>query len=368
MTLIRKIGLIILFSCLSLPVLSQSNHETENVILITLDGFRGQELFTGIDSTLMLHEDYVDNSDDLKELFWAENSEQRREKLTPFFWNTIAGEGQLYGNRNLGSNVDVINGHFFSYPGYNEILTGYADEQVDSNDKIWNPNKTVLEFINERPGFAGQVAAFASWDVFPYIINSNRSGIPVNAGFEPVQGDHLTERETFLNELIEEIPSPWGSVRHDAFTHHYALEYLKTEKPRLLYIAYGETDDFAHDGDYEAYIHSAHQTDQFIGELWEFAQNDEQYQGKTTFIITTDHGRGTEPIDQWQHHGSDVEGAEEIWIAAIGPDTPALGEVRESSRLYQNQIAKTVARLLGFDYQNNIPVGDVIDTIIQKYR
>ena len=97
MTLIRKIGLIILFSCLSLPVLSQSNHETENVILITLDGFRWQELFTGIDSTLMLHEDYVDNSDDLKELFWAENSEQRREKLTPFFWNTIAGEGQLYG-------------------------------------------------------------------------------------------------------------------------------------------------------------------------------------------------------------------------------------------------------------------------------
>ena len=65
---------------------------------------------------------------------------------------------------------------------------------------------------------------------------------------------------------------------------------------------------------------------------------------KTTFVITTDHGRGTEPINTWRSHGTDIKGADEIWIAVLGPDTPALGEVNGCKQLYQNQVAKTAAR------------------------
>lgn len=361
--MIRMCVLLVLLLSVSLTAHSQSALKTENVILISLDGLRWQELYSGIDEKLMTHEDYVENAEDLKERFWDDDPAVRREKLMPFFWNTIAEEGQLYGNQILGSRVLVTNGLDFSYPGYNEILTGYADERIDSNDKIWNPNKTVLEFVNDQPEYNGKVAAFGSWDVIPYIINSKRSGIPVNAGFEPVEGENLTDREQFLNELIHEIPSPWGSVRLDAFTHHYALETLKKKAPRFLYIAYGETDDFAHNGNYEAYIKSALQTDQFISDLWEFVQNNESYRNKTTFIITTDHGRGTVPLDTWQHHGTEIDGADEIWIAAIGPDTPGLGEIKNSDTVYQTQIAKTVADLLGLDYQNEKPVGEVIETI-----
>ena len=356
----KIIVLVLLFSVLGSLKVDAQDRVTENVFFITLDGLRWQGLYGGIDEKLMVHEDYVRNSDALREQFWADSAEERREKLMPFFWSTIVGEGQLYGNRDLNNRVDVTNGRNFSYPGYNEILTGFADDNVDSNAKIWNANKTVLEFVNEQPAYRGSVAAFASWDVFPYIINSERSGIPVNAAFEPVEHQNLTEREKLLNQLLFEIPGPWGGVRLDAFTHYFALEYAIKYQPNLLYIGYGETDDFAHDGNYEAYIKSARQTDQFISDLWDFVQKHPAYRNKTTFVITTDHGRGTEPIDTWRSHGSNIEGAEEIWIAVIGPDTPHLGEVSEEGQLYQNQVASTVARFLGLNYQNRVTPGEWI--------
>lgn len=348
-----------------LPVASAAQSlETENVFLITIDGLRWQELFTGADPDLIDNENYVDDPNDLRKLFWADNATRRREMLLPFFWSVIVREGQIYGNRSFGNYVNVTNKYLFSYPGYSEILTGFADERIDSNDKIPNPNKTVLEFVNEQPGFEGRVAAFGSWDVFPFIVNESRSGIPVNAGFESASDADLTKKELFLNELQGQIPSPWSTVRLDAFTHHYALEYLKKYRPRLLYVAYGETDDFAHDKEYDAYLKSAHQTDDFIRALWTWAQNTPEYRGKTTFLITSDHGRGAG--DNWTDHGTDVEGADAIWIAVMGPDTKAHGEIRENGQLYQSQIARTIAAFLGLDYTNERAVGSVIETAINR--
>lgn len=361
----KKLLFLVQVACIALPAFGQENLKTENVFLITLDGLRWQEVFTGVDSLLIDHSDYVSDPEQLRQMYWEEGPELRREKLMPFFWNVIAEEGQLYGNRKYRNYVDVTNGLFFSYPGYSELLVGYVDESINSNQKVWNPNETVLEFINNQTNYRGKVAVFGSWDVFPYIINRKRSGIYVNAGFEMVKGTDLTGREKFLNELLNQIPSPWNTVRLDAFTHHYAIEFVKKNQPRVLYVAFGETDDFAHDGNYQAYIHSVNQTDAFIKELWEYVQSDPVYKDKTTFIISTDHGRGTKPINHWRDHGSDINGAEEIWIAVLGPDTQAYGEMKKTMQLFQTQIAKTIAYMLGFNYENKKPVGEVIYTIFE---
>lgn len=361
------IGLFVLLFANSSIALAQSDGAThaDNVILITLDGLRWQELYSGADPTLIADPEYVKDSTALQAAFWKEDPMECRELLLPFFWNTLAREGQLYGNRNLGNQVNCVNQHWFSYPGYNEILSGFADDtRIKSNDKIPNPNQTVLEYLHTQPDFQGKIAAFGSWDVFPFIVNEERSGIPVNAGFELESGDDLSDREQFLNELQPQVPSPWSTVRLDAFTHHYALECLKNDRPRVLYIAYGETDDFAHDGHYDAYLKSAHQTDAFIAEIWNWVQQDPQYKDKTALLITTDHGRGTVPKATWRHHGKgNVAGSDEIWIAAIGPHTSALGEVRKKGQLYQNQIAATVAALLGISFKAEQPVGKVIKAI-----
>ncbi len=105
--------------------------------------------------------------------FGGETPEIRRKELLPFIWNVIAKNGQLFGNANAGSEAKVTNGRNFSYPGYNEIFTGCADPKIDSNERGPNGNVTVLEWLNGQDDFHRRVAAFGSWDVFPYILNQH---------------------------------------------------------------------------------------------------------------------------------------------------------------------------------------------------
>lgn len=326
--------------------------ETENVILVTMDGLRWQELFGGADQRLMTKEaGDVDDEAELKQRFYRDDEIERREQLMPFFWSVVAKQGQVFGDPNQDSEVRVTNGHFFSYPGYNELLTGFGDPSIDSNDKVHNKNTTVLEWINNKPGFRGRVAAFASWDVFPYIVNQPRSGIPVNAGWQPLEVFSDANTRNTYNRLARELPRYWSSVRYDAFTARGALEYMKKEKPRLLYMALGETDDWAHAGRYDLYLDAAWKNDQYIRELWETAQDFDQYRGKTSLLITTDHGRG-DGREGWKSHGTSTPGSDRMWLALIGPDTTAQGIVA-NAKLQQSQVAATVAMLLGFDFTDS---------------
>ncbi|MDO6516030.1 sulfatase-like hydrolase/transferase [Zobellia uliginosa] len=332
---------------LLLFVNAQAQKSDTKVILITLDGLRWQELFSGADSLLVSNRTYVHDTTALKSRFWKPTPQERRKALMPFVWNTLSQKGQIHGNRNLGSKVDLTNKMWFSYPGYNEILTGKADDKrINSNDKIPNPNTTILEIVHSDKRYKNKVAAFGSWDVFPFIVNEERSGVPVNAGFEIAKGDQLSEREKFLNELQPKVPSPWGTVRLDAFTHYYAIEHMKKNHPQLTYIAYGETDDFAHDGNYEAYLTSAHNTDALLKNLYDFTQQDPFYKDKTLFIITTDHGRGTQPLETWKSHGDNIKGAGQVWMILFGKGVSAHGEISSPKQLYSNQIAPTVLKAL----------------------
>lgn len=339
--------LTVLASMLCTSILWAQKPEHPKIVLITLDGFRWQELFTGADPLLIGNEDYVKDTKGLKAQFWRKTAEERREALMPFIWDVVVKTGQIHGNRSKGSKVNLTNQLWFSYPGYNEILTGKADDiRINSNDKIDNPNITILERANKSLKYNGKVVAFGSWDVFPFIVNEDRSGVPVNAGFKNATGPDLSEREIFLNELQAQVPSPWSSVRLDAFTHHYALETMNKKHPELVFIAYGETDDFAHDGDYEAYLESAHNTDALIRELWDFTQEDPFYKDQTVFLITTDHGRGTSPLKTWKGHGEKVKGAGEVWLVAFGNGIAPFGETGTPEQLYSDQIAPTIMQWL----------------------
>ncbi len=319
----------------------------ENLVVITLDGMRWQELFGGVDSALMNNKTFTPDSREMQTAFWDDEVNERRNKLFPFIWNTIQTQGQIYGNRWIGSNMDVANRYHFSYPGYNEIFTGYPDTSINSNDKKWNENINVLEFINRQKGFEGKVAAFATWDVFPYILNSRRSGVYVNADVDTLR--FASPALQLINDMQFLSTKPIG-VRPDVITYMAAREYLKEYKPRVLCIAFDETDDFAHGGQYDQYIKSARAEDGMIADLWNTLQSMWQYKAKTAMIITCDHGRGDKDKSQWKSHGEKIEESSQIWMAAIGAGIQPLGEVKQHEQLYQKQLAATMAAILGFDF------------------
>jgi hypothetical protein len=329
--------------------------KTKNVVLITTDGLRWQEVFTGAEQALISKQHGgVTNTKIIEDKFWRETPEERRAALLPFFWNKIAREGQIYGNLPKGSSSQITNTMKFSYPGYNEILTGFADPAIDSNAKKPNQNFTVLEWLHRKPEFSGKVAAYSAWDVTPYIINRDRCGFPVMGGWEPVPEPEPNARQQLLNELIADTTRPNAAEVIDSFLYQAAREHLLRHKPRVMFIGLLETDAWGHAGRYDNLLTSAHAADQYIQRLWESMQSMEQYRDKTTFIISTDHGRGSGLVN-WKNHGQKIEGAEDMWMAFLGPDTPALGERTNCDRVTQSQLAATLAALLGEDYHAAVP-------------
>lgn len=355
----KKCLLTFVFLCLVLCGWSQS--ATRCVFVVMTDGWRWQELFNGASDTLMSDKQFVQAPEALKKQFGEGTSQERRKELMPFIWTEFASHGQLYGNRTYENKFNVSNSHHFSYPGYSEVICGFADnERVNSNEKVPNPNVNIFEYLNKKPEFRNKIAVFGSWDLFPYIFNENRSHLPVNAGYALARGGKISHTEDLLNKMQFDVPGQWTWERYDVFTNAFAQEYIKREKPRIVFISFGDTDEFAHAGKYDSYLEAGHRVDQYLKELWNFINHDSFYKGKTTLIFTTDHGRGKGNSAQWRDHGANIPGSNQNWMAIMGPDTPALGEIKENSQHYSNQIAQTIARLLNTTYVSERESGPYI--------
>ncbi|MFN3323323.1 MAG: alkaline phosphatase family protein [Bryobacteraceae bacterium] len=343
----RLLAAILLF-VLTLPVVAQ-DRRTRNVVLITLDGLRWQELFSGIDPLLMSAKAaHMEEAGALRERLWRSTTEERREALMPFFWGSFAPKGAVYGNVARGSSVKVTNGYMVSYPGYSEILTGRAqDDVIQGNAKVRNPTPSVLQFLRGRLKLPREkVAIFGSWELFDWIGESEPGSIVINSGYKAFTEPGATARAKELSGMQFRILSPWDSVRHDFFTFELAMDYLKSRRPRLLHIAFGETDDWAHDRRYDRVLQSIEYFDRCLRELWTWIERTPGYKGATSVVITVDHGRGS-TLEDWSSHGRKVQGAEQIWIALAGPDTPARGEVSGGPEFYQRDVAPTILDLLG---------------------
>jgi hypothetical protein len=234
------------------------------------------------------------------------------------------------------------------------MLTGAPDARINSNEFGRNPNTTVFEWLNNDPQWHGHVAVYATWETFKDIFNEPRSQLVMQAGWDLPYRGPTDARQALLNDLYRTTTKLDDEDVWDSFLQVPLLDYVRSAHPRVLFVGYGETDNWAHAGRYDLVLHSAHEFDRYVAELWAAMQAMPEYRDATSFIITTDHGRGSGPVE-WKDHGVQEQGSENIWLAVLGPDTRPLGERSRVAPIAQAQIAATLAALLGKDFRRDIP-------------
>jgi hypothetical protein len=330
---------------------------TRNVVLVTLDGVRVQELFGGMDATIADAGDDggVYEPDVTRERYWRRTPEERRAALMPNFWNTLAPMGVVLGNAAKGSSVKVRNDQWFSYPGYSEILTGRPQPDVRSNDLVRYPHETVLQHLRETLGVGPtRVAQIGSWDGFSMAASSADGAFFMNGAYDPVPRALSTREMDQLVALRKQVMEMWEEGSNDVLTFKLALAYLKKHEPRVLWIGLSQSDDWAHARRYDRLLDYLHLADALLFDLWTTLQSMDGYRDATTLIVTTDHGRGLTPKD-WAEHDAGIAGCDDIWIAVIGPDTPDVGEAGDAATVSQSDIAATMIALLGHDHREFDP-------------
>lgn len=320
----------------------------DRVILITFDGIRIEEFFAGLDTVVSAREEDsgIYDLERLRRDYWRDTPEARRRAIMPFFWDSLAPQGMVLGNPRRGSSVRITNAHGFSAPGYLELLTGRAQPDVTSNDPVRYPHRTVLEQARTALGLpAHRVALFGSWENFRQYAASVEGAVFVNAGYDTLPAEFRTAEMHRLTQLERRALALWEGSRLDAFTGALGLAWLRQHDPRVLYLAFNDTDDLSHSRRYDRLLDALHALDDFLRELWQTVESLPAYRGRTTLILTTDHGRGRTPRD-WTDHGEGVPGSEAMWLAVIGPRTPDRGEVAGLSAT-QASVAATVIACLG---------------------
>ena len=333
--------------CLMLMTMSVSVSNTRNtdrplnpgnkLFIITLDGFRWEELFNGADSSLINNPEF--NTDTLlaKALYWDDDPKDRRQKLMPFFWSVIAKQGELYGNRKYHNNVNVANPYALSYPGYSELLTGSVDYSIWKNEKKKNGNKNILDELNQSATYANKVAAFTSWELFPYILDKEEKGsFVLNSGLQKIEEKNPSAAQSMINSLQQKISDKNVPTRYDELTYVACKEYVLKSKPSIVFLSFSGTDNAGHNKRYDQYLQEANNADRMIGELWRLLQSIPEYEGTTTFLITTDHGRGKK--NNWYDHGFFVPGSSQTWYALLGNKVIPHGEMKSKTQVYQKYL------------------------------
>lgn len=339
----------ILILTLFVPLLLAAKKADESrLVVITIDGLRWQEVYSGAEENLISDKSYVRNISSCKDAYWRPTAQERRQTLMPFVWNTIAKQGILVGNRNLGCVMQLANKTNISYPGYSEIMTGMVDPDIKSNDAVDNPHRNVLEAANEDPRYRGRVAMYGSWKSTRYAIHNEKAGIPASVSYEPPVAKKRSPELKIAERMMAGMPHFWGSEHFDAFTFVYALETLKADHPKVMWVSFGDCDEWAHAKKYDLYLDAAHGTDAFLRDIYETLEADKFYKGRTTYVITCDHGRGFGA--EWSNHGSGTKGSEATWLMLLGKGIEPKGELGEGGPYYTKQIAATIAALLGINF------------------
>ncbi len=162
----------------------------------------------------------------------------------------------------------------------------------------------------------------------PYIIGAN--SCPWRSSFHPSYG-----------------PSVWpqwvATAGKDDDVFQTAKALASSHAPALMTVYLHDVDGAGHSGSWNQYVAAIVKADQIVGDLWDHLQSLPAYAGKTTMIVTSDHGRHDY---DFVGHGDGCVGCRTIQLLAVGPPIRK-GHVSTLPRTIPD-VTPTIGALLGF--------------------
>ncbi len=294
------------------------------VVIVTLDGVRWQDVFLGLD----------------KRHLPAQS--ERTDVDIPNLRALMTEQGAALGAP--GSMPFSVSGpSFVSLPGYTQLFTGRADVPCTTNACERTVTPTLVDAVGQRFG-REQAVVLSSWPDIERAAVAQSDNAIVSAGRHGGAGRHVLQElgladTTALGEQSEAAPGT-GDYRPDELTRALALRVLERQRPRLLYVGLGDTDEHAHHNDYEGYLQALEQFDVWLGEAMAMSERLATRGHPVTFFITTDHGRN----DDFANHGGKSE-AGRTWLIAGGYGIR--GTAPSEELRYLSDLGPTAAYLLG---------------------
>ena len=338
----------VLPSCLAAPAMPARGsppeialprgEEDRAIVLITVDGARWQEVFNGVDRAQAAQ----------AELAQAEVVDA--EELTPNLHRLARERGLMLGAPGMGSAVVASGPNYVSMPGYSEIFTGRAPTRCQDNACPQATEPTIFDEVRAVSDRPKDVAVVASWEGIGRVAVAHPNEVVVSTGRHGGSNREALGVDDASRALLADAeraaPDPGvADFRPDKYTEKLALAYLAAEKPRMLFVGLGETDEYAHRGNYQGYLGALREADAFVGEVASTLDTMGERGRRTTVIVTADHGRAK----NFRDHGDWAPESARVWMVALGghahpPAWRALAPRGEVMRLAD--VAPTIRTLL----------------------
>jgi len=316
----------------------------EHIILIALDGVRREDVFNGADARLTT------------ELRSAQ-------EIVPNLSN-LARRGVALGVPGTEISLRASGPNYVSLPGYLEILTGQSAECQENNCEKLPPHGLIDAIAATTSEPRGELAIISSWERIEHTVAKADLGTFVSTGRSGgnAAAKSLGPRTRALLDKARDVrPAPGhGDYRPDPQTIEIALAYLEEERPRFAFVSLGDTDEFAHHDDYDAYLRALTRADAFVGQVVDLADAWRAKGERTAIFVTTDHGRAK----NFRDHGREHPESADVWLIAGGDGiAPIQGSPPNSERRLRD-VAHTIAVLADVPFPNEGESGSCISEML----
>jgi hypothetical protein len=247
--------------------------------------------------------------------------------------------------------------NFVSLPGYAEILGGRPPAGCLSNtDCSAAKRETLVDAARAWSESPREVAIFSSWPELVKVASVRPDDVVVSAGRSAVHNERVLREDAAIADLLDRGARSFAwpgdmDYRPDRFTAPMALRYLELARPRFLFVSLGDTDEYAHHGDYTSYLEALRADDDTIADLVATLDKMGERGRKTTVYVTADHGRAYD----FRDHGGKWPESSRTWLVTIGP-----GEARETIAGHDGTPTAPAGRALPQDERH---LADVAPTV-----